>query len=263
MQEERAMSTTDTAAQQRRAPLVGATNFRDLGGYETADGRTVKWRQLYRSNSLAALTDEDLEHVAGLNIRLICDLRRDEESIEAPTRLPATNAPTILQLPIGPQRKDSKLYEYLWSGDATEAQMRDVMQGIYREFAIKFAPQYAEFMRRVARADQLPLLFHCAAGKDRTGFAAALILETLGVPRETILEDYALTNDYLHRSISDKFPNLKSPELFHTMMAANPDYLLASFEAVDEAFGSFDGYLTDGLGVTAQTREDLRTLLLD
>ncbi|MEN3952891.1 tyrosine-protein phosphatase [Iodidimonas sp. SYSU 1G8] len=256
------MSTTQDLPQ-RLAPLTGATNFRDLGGYEAADGRTVKWRHLYRSNSLAALTDEDLEHVGGLNIRLICDLRRDEECTEAPTRLPKVNAPEILQLAIGPERKDSKLYEYLASGDATESQMRAVMQDIYREFAIKFAPQYAEFMRRVARADQLPLLFHCAAGKDRTGFAAALILETLGVSRETILEDYALTNQYLKRNVAERFPHLKSPELFHTMMAANPDYLLASYAAVDDAYGSFDGYLTDGLGVSAKTREELRGLLLE
>lgn len=256
------MSTTG-AAPQRRMDLQGASNFRDLGGYEAADGRTVKWRQLYRSNSLAALTDADLEHVAGLEIKLICDLRREEESVEAPTRLPTTNAPVILQLPIGPERKDSKLYEYLWSGEATEAQMRQVMQDIYAEFAIRFAPQYAEFMRRVSRADQLPLLFHCAAGKDRTGFAAALVLETLGVSREIILEDYALTNHYVKRNLLEKYPDLKSPELFHTMMAANPDYLLASYAAVDEAFGSFEGYLTDGLGFTAADRDTLRALLLE
>jgi protein-tyrosine phosphatase len=256
------MSTIGSGPQ-RRMDLEGASNFRDLGGYEGADGRTVKWRHLYRSNSLAALTDADLEHVGGLNIKLICDLRRDEECAEAPSRLPATNAPVILQLPIGPERKDSKLYEYLWGGEATEAQMRQVMQDIYAEFAIRFAPQYAEFMRRVSRADQLPLLFHCAAGKDRTGFAAALVLETLGVSRETILEDYALTNNYVKRNLLEKYPDLKSPELFHTMMAANPDYLLASYAAVNEAFGSFDGYLTDGLGFTAADRDNLRALLLE
>ncbi|MGE0666409.1 MAG: tyrosine-protein phosphatase [Sphingomonadales bacterium] len=254
------MSTT---ANQRRMDLQGATNFRDLGGYEAADGRTVKWRHLYRSNALAALTDADLEHIGGLGIKVICDLRREEESVEAPSRLPPLNAPSILQLPIGPQRQDSKLYEYLWSGEATEEQLRDVMKTIYREFAIRYAPQYAEFMGRVARADQLPLLFHCAAGKDRTGFAAAIILEALGVSRETILEDYALTNEYTRRNLLEKYPELKSPELFHTMMAANPDYLLASFEAVDESFGSFDRYLTDAIGLTPAAREELRLLLLE
>ena len=252
-----------TTANQRRMDLQGATNFRDLGGYEGADGRTVKWRHLYRSNSLASLTDADLEQIGGLGIKVICDLRREEESVEAPSRLPKVNAPVILQLPVGPQRKDSKLYEYLWSGDATEAELRDVMKHIYREFAILFAPQYALFMERVARADQLPLLFHCAAGKDRTGFAAAIILEALGVSRETILEDYALTNDYTRRNLLEKYPELKSPELFHTMMAANPDYLMASFEAVDESFGSFDRYLSDAIGLTPKAREELRELLLD
>jgi protein-tyrosine phosphatase len=256
------MSMTD-AAPQRRAPLVGATNFRDLGGYEGADGRTVKWRRLYRSNALSSLTDEDLEHIADLDIKLVCDLRRDEECLEAPSRLPSRNVPEILQLAIGPERKDSKLYEYLFAGEASEDEMREVMREIYRDFAVRFAPQYGEFMRRVAREHHLPLLFHCAAGKDRTGFAAALILETLGVSRETILEDYALTNDYLQRNLSEKYPDLKSPELFHTMMAANPDYLLAAFEAIDDAFGSFDAYLEKGLELAPGHREELRLLLLE
>ena len=255
--------TMTEAKPQRRVPLVGATNFRDLGGYEAADGRKVKWRRLFRSNSLATLTDEDLEHVKTLGIKLICDLRRDEERIEAPTRLPEIAAPPIIQLAVGPQRKDSKLYQYLWRGDATAAEMHAAMLGIYREFAIKFSPQYAEFLRRIAHSDYLPLLFHCSAGKDRTGFAAALILETLGVSRETILDDYALTNRYLTRNLADKYPDLKSPELFHTMMAANPDYLLATYEAVDEVFGSFERYLSDGLAISSATRDDLRRLLLE
>ncbi len=256
------MSTNQTAYQ-RRMELEGASNFRDLGGYEGADGRKVKWRHLYRSNSLAALTDPDLEQVGRLGIRLVCDLRREEESVEAPSRLPGDNAPVVLQLPIGPQRKDSKLYEYLWSGEATEEQLRDVMKHIYREFAIRYAPQYAEFMARVARADQLPLLFHCAAGKDRTGLAAAIVLEALGVSRETILEDYALTNQYTRRNLIEKYPELKSPELFHTMMAANPDYLLASYAAIEEGYGSVERYLGEALGVTPAMREELRVLLLD
>jgi protein-tyrosine phosphatase len=253
----------DEAKRLRRAPLVGATNFRDLGGYEAADGRKVKWRRLFRSNSLAALTDEDLQYVAALNINLICDLRRDEERIEAPTRLPKGNTPPVVHLAIGPDRKDSKLYEYLWRGEATETEMRAVMRGVYRDFAITFAPQSAEFMRRVARSDHLPLLFHCSAGKDRTGFAAALVLEALGVSREAIIGDYVLTNRYLNRNLPEKYPDLKSPELFHTMMAADPDYLLAAYDAVDEVFGSFDRYLSEGLRFSAGTREELRLLLLE
>lgn len=251
------------AMQKRRVPLAGTSNFRDLGGYETVDGRRVKWGQLYRSSSLSELTDEDLEYIAALDIKLICDLRRDEERIEAPSRLPVTKSSTVLMLSVGPNRKDSKLYEYLWRGEATEEEMRAVMQEVYRDFAIKFAYQYAQFMQSVAHADHLPLLFHCSAGKDRTGFAAALILETLGVPRETIFDDYSLTNRYTTRNLSDRYKNLKSPELFHTMMSADPDYLLAAYDAVDEVFGSFDRYLSDGLGISIHTKNEFRRLLLE
>lgn len=258
------MSTTG-AAPQRRMDLQGASNFRDLGGYEAADGRTVKWRQLYRSNSLAALTDADLEHVAGLEIKLICDLRREEESVEAPTRLPATNAPVILQLPIGPERKDSKLYEYLWSGEATEAQMRQVMQDIYAEFAIRFAPQYAEFMRRVSRADQLPLLFHCAAGKDRTGVAAALLLGVLGVDDDTIIADYALSQDNMARALA----KIQARPDAERILAGRP---LAAFEApTDAVIGFVEAvHATHGgwhaaaaaIGIDDATVRRLRELLL-
>ena len=255
--------TTDETMPKRRMPLAGTTNFRDLGGYETADGHRVKWGHLYRSSSLAALTDEDLAYVSALGIKLVCDLRRDEECIEAPSRLPETKSPMVLTLAVGPNRKDSKLYEYLWRGEATEAEMRAVMQEIYRDFAIKFAPQYAKFMQVVAHADHLPLLFHCSAGKDRTGFAAALVLETLGVSRETIIQDYTLTNRYMTRDLSERYRNLKSPELFHTMMAADPDYLLAAYEAANEAFGSFNRYLREGLGVSTHIQNEFRRLLLE
>ena len=256
------MSSSGTIPQ-RLAPLAGASNFRDLGGYETSDGRRVKWRRLYRSSSLAALTDRDVEYVAALGIRLVCDLRRDEERQEAPSRLPQAEAPEVVPLSVGPNRNDSKLYQYLWRGEATEEEMRSVMREIYRDFAIRFAPQFGEFLRRAARSEHLPLLVHCTAGKDRTGFAAALVLEALGVPREAIIEDYTLSNRVLKRDLSERFRNLKSPELFHTMMSADPDYLLAAYRAMEEDFGGFDAYLRNGLGISDRTRGELCRLLLE
>jgi len=255
--------TTSDPTTERRVPLGGASNFRDLGGYEARDGRRVRWRRLYRSSSLAALTDDDLLQVSRLSIRTVCDLRRDEERDEEPSRLPQNDAPRVVHLPVGPKREESKIYEHLADGDATPAAMYEAMIEIYRAFALDFMPQYTELVRRVARSEHLPLLFHCTAGKDRTGFAAALVLEAIGVPRTTILADYELTNDYWSRDITERYPRLKSPELFHTLLSANPDYLLAAFSAIEERFSDFDAYLSEGLEITPDERERLRDHLLD
>lgn len=246
----------------RYISLVGTSNFRDLGGYEGHDGRRVKWGHLYRSDSLANLTQEDLSGLEQLGIRVICDFRRDEERDDAPNRIPG-NSPELVHLNVGPQRSDSKLYEHLSSSTATVDDIRGAMMHIYRSFVTDFQPHYTEFMNRIAHADRLPLLFHCAVGKDRTGFAAAIALSALHVPREAIFEDYVLTNRYLKRDVSDKYPDLPSPELFHTMLSASPDYLQAAFDVIDREYGGIDGYLEGALGVDESHRRKLVDNLLD
>lgn len=246
----------------RYVSFAGTSNFRDLGGYEGLDGRRVKWGHLYRSDSLANLTTEDLSGVERLGIRVICDFRRDEERDDAPNRIP-DNEPEVVHLNVGPQRSNSRLYEYLSSSTATVDDIRGAMMHIYRSFVTEFQPHYTEFMSRLAQADRLPLLFHCAVGKDRTGFAAAIALSALHVPREAILEDYLLTNRYLNRDVSDKYPDLPSPELFHTMLSANPDYLQAAFDVIDEQYGGIDGYLEGVLGVDESHRRKLQDNFLD
>lgn len=246
----------------RYVPLAGTSNFRDLGGYEGHEGRRVKWGHLYRSDSLANLTEEDLSRVERLGIRVICDFRREEERDDAPNRIP-DNKPEMVHLNIGPKRSDSRLYEYLSSSIATVDDIRGAMIHIYRSFVTEFQPHYTEFMKRLALTDHLPLLFHCAVGKDRTGFGAAIVLSALHVPHEVILEDYLLTNRYLNRDVGDKFPGLSSPELFHTMLSASPEYLQAAFDVIDQQYGGIDGYLEDALGVDESHRQMLRDNLLD
>lgn len=254
------MSST-TTAWNRVVPLEGGSNFRDLGGYRTASGSIVRKGKLYRTAHMAGLTDADLVTIGALGLRTICDFRGPDETKLNPTRLPG-NAPEVHMLSIMPKVGGS-VRQIMEAGEARGDDVRNLITEAYRAYARDHVAQYRGFFERLTADDRYPIVFHCAAGKDRTGFAAALVLETLGVSRETILEDYALTNNYVKRNLLEKYPDLKSPELFHTMMAANPDYLLASYAAVDEAFGSFDGYLTEGLGMTVQAKEDLRALLLE
>ncbi|MFN3231673.1 MAG: tyrosine-protein phosphatase [Alphaproteobacteria bacterium] len=260
------MSTQSAESPARVLPLEGATNFRDLGGYKTRDGRHTKWRHLYRSNSLAGLTDSDLAHVADLNIKVVCDFRRDEERVENPSRLPDANAPDVIPFSIGPDREESELFKVLQQSNVTEATLGAAMQNAYRAYAQQFTGAYARFMRLCAQADQLPLLFHCAAGKDRTGWGAAILLEALGVDRDTIYHDYELTNQYLVRNLdalAEKYPDMESLEVFHTMLAAHPDYLAAGHKAMEDTFGSFDAYLENGLGFTAEERRTMKDHLLE
>jgi protein-tyrosine phosphatase len=250
---------------QRLIKLEGTGNFRDLGGYEAEDGRLVKWQHLYRSGNLTNLTNEDVATVADLKLRLVCDFRRDEEREESPSRLPKADGPEVLHLPMGPQRDVAPLYARLRSPDTRPEDIFDAMVGIYRGFITDHTPEYKLFMEHLTHGGHVPLLFHCAAGKDRTGFGAALIFMALDVPMETIFEDYILTNDYIVRNFafSERFPELQSPELFHTMMDAHPEYLRASLDEITKAYGDVDTYLLEGLGVTADDRTSLRDQLLE
>lgn len=248
----------------RHVPLQGTPNFRDLGGYEAADGGKVKWQHLYRSGSLMNLTDDDLDLLSGLGLRLVCDFRRDEERNESPSRLPEAAPPSVLHLPMGPQRDAAPLYARLQAPDAKPEDIFDAMVGIYRGFIIDHTPEYRVFMEHIVHGGHVPLLFHCAAGKDRTGYAAAIILMTLGVSEEQVFHDYELTNETrLIGNFVERFPDLESPELFHTMLAAHPEYLHAAFDEAKKQFGTFDKYLEEGLGLTRQDREKLQGLLLE
>jgi protein-tyrosine phosphatase len=246
----------------RRLPLEGTGNFRDMGGYETEDGHLVKWQKLFRSGTLTNLTDDDLAMVSDLGLRLVCDFRREEEREESPSRLPQENGPAILNLPMGPQRDVAPLYAHLNSPDATPDDIFDAMVGIYRGFSLEPPPEYKRFMEHVI-GGHVPILFHCAAGKDRTGFGAALIFLALGVPMETIFEDYVLTNEFIVRNLAERFPDLESPELFHTMLDAHPEYLQASFEEIDKNYGGVEDYFLKGLGITENHKAALREQLLE
>ena len=252
------------SAVERNVPLRGASNFRDMGGYQTRDGGALRWGRLYRSGSLARLTDEDLTDLERLELKVICDLRRDEERADAPSRLPKRDAPEVVHLNIGPRRAKGEIYRRLSSREMSSDRLRKAMRSLYALFVTDYRVAYGELMRRLVD-EELPLLFHCAAGKDRTGFGAALVLAALDVPREAIFEDYLLTNQLLRwDSISPRSELLKrSPELFHVLLSAHEDYLQASFDAIDELFGGVEGYLAEGLELDAADVSRLRSNLLE
>ena len=246
----------------RRLPLEGASNFRDLGGYQASDGRQVRWGKVYRSGALDRLTDGDLAALSALGLRTICDLRHPEEQTAFPTRRAVQAPPTIHSLPIRPTVRGN-FRERIEAGDPAAGDLAlAYMTEAYRCYVRDHTDAYSALMHAVADPANHPLVFHCAAGKDRTGFAAALILMTLGVPEETVLEDYLATNIYWTES--GLRVQLDLPEAAREQMkAANAVFLQASIDTLHELHDSLDAYLTRGLQMDAATIARLRDLLLE
>jgi len=248
---------SETLVEDRRRPVHGATNLRDLGGYRTTDGATVKWQTLYRSNELSKLDEAARVAFHAVGIRTICDFRNDEERTAAPTPLSPDDPAEIRHLPI---KVTAGVGEVLTGGTATAADVRNVLKEIYRLFAIEHAPAYRLLFSSLVDGAVFPLAFHCTAGKDRTGVAAALVLSALGVPRDTIFEDYLLTNDYWDAP-TDLLANL-SGDVRSAVLEAHPEYLEAAFGAIVARFGSVENYLHDAMGLTPGRRRHLRERLL-
>lgn len=244
-------------------PLEGGFNLRDMGGYATADGRTLKHGMLYRSGIMSMLTEADERHLAGLGIVTVCDLRRANERASRPTRW---CGPAGVHYLARDYSESSGVFNELLDCEApTLQQARDMMIAVYREILVDHAPSYAAMFARMLDG-HVPLLFNCTAGKDRTGVAAALILWALGVPRETILEDYLLTNraDFSRMLTTEGRSKLRRipADVLAQILAADPDYLDAMFAELDRSHGGIDAYLA-GLGVDDAAKAKLRDRLLD
>jgi len=256
---------------QRHVLLDGAPNFRDLGGYETADGRHVQWRQFYRSDDLGSLTDEDVKKVESLGLRLVCDFRSPMEREAEPDRLPTEHPPAVAELPIGAESFMVKdLRERIGSGELEGLDLRGMMIEGNRQFATTYAPEYAAMFDRITKPENRPALVHCTAGKDRAGFASAMILSVLGVPRETVMEDFLLTIFFFVLPPPPKFILFTFSSLFRTdtellrpLFGVEPAYLQAAFDAIDEKYGDFDAYRRTALGLDDAELEAFRAAVLE
>jgi protein-tyrosine phosphatase len=248
---------------QRIIPLEGADNLRDLGGYTTADGRRVRWGRLYRAGRLDALTQEDITTLAEMNITTVCDFRTAEERQAMPDRLPPAAEHKIM-----PVFEEDPVQR--WRVLVNRHRLLDLFAEVYTGPILEGgAETYGELIRLAAAEENLPLLFHCTAGKDRTGVAAALILLVLGVDRATVINDYLLTNhtaDVLIAEVAHQLGarNVRgvTVEQIYPLLAAAPALIEAALAHIDEHYGGAEGYLRQRAGVSAETLDRLRQLLL-
>ena len=235
----------------RHLNLAGASNFRDLGGYPTKDGRTVRWRQIFRSNHLGHLTDDDAT--------VLRDARRQERlrfSRHGGTHRGAVRLPeiTVHSLPVEPTVVAALRAIAAGGTPLSTSHAVEVMRDSYRSYVQQNTPRYRTLFAHLLE-DSAPLVIHCTAGKDRTGFACALILHTLGVPDEVISEDYLLTNRFYRRD-----PNSGSDlpdDVKQVLGSVQTSFLGAAFEAIDADYGDLETYLQKGLGLGAAERAAL------
>ena len=265
------MGTSAADAGTSQGPLVeGSVNFRDLGGHAASGGLAVRRGAVYRSGTLSRLTDAGVGQLSRLGVRLVLDLRTTAEVAARPDRLPAP-PPRVLHQPVGDgDRSVATLMGQLAAGNAAPVREalaggggeRLMLEGARRMVADPEArAAWAVAIRELGKPGSLPAVVHCTGGKDRTGVAAALVLLAVGVHRESAIEDYLLSNQYLAtfaRVVRDGI----EPELLRPVVEVRRQYIETSLEEVDRRYGSLDGYLHRGLGLDDAALHRLREALL-
>jgi protein-tyrosine phosphatase len=251
----------------RLPKLAGGLNFRDLGGYATIDGRHVRWSKLYRSGTTYAITDEDMACIASYGIRFAFDLRSKTERHRHRSKL--DGVADIEYRFLEHDKLEGDLTRYLKMPNKRPEQSRALMMSLYKKLPHEFRGAYRALFVHIANGD-LPLVFNCTAGKDRTGVAAALVLTVLGVPRETVIDDYVLTEQFFDQSCEVIVRGTRdSPlsgverEIWEPLMRADAAYLRGMFDELAATNGSVDRYLEDELGLTHTMIERIRVNLLD
>jgi protein-tyrosine phosphatase len=253
------------AAGRRVIGLQGQTNFRDLGGYETTDGRHVKWGMIFRSGELSHLTTADYRQVSALGIRTVYDLRDQRERASQPTEWAAGPVRALVSVK---SDEVSAAMSPLSDPNIDANRARAALADFYAQMPKLYAPEYRVIVHELLE-NRAPLLLHCTAGKDRSGVASALILSALGVPRATIVQDYELTDQLLRPSsvppkteFMRRFQSLPA-DVQHAMMSADPAYMAAAFRSIETHYGSVQTYFSTELGVGPEQIERLKSLYLE
>lgn len=249
-------------------------NFRDVGGQRTEDGLLVRRGMVYRSGSLARASDADLERLSSLGLRTVCDLRTHQERDDHPDRIPRHRGIRSLHIPVKVNQHDESglLLRLLWLvfGRARRLDYGEVARKSYREYVTDFSPQFSAVMKVATEPQNLPMLIHCTAGKDRTGFACSLIQLTLGVSPEVVMADYLRSNNHLDRFKEVTLYKLRFLKLFGVskqkilpLLEARSEYLEAAWDQISQDYGSVGGYVREGLGFSDEDTRRLKRLFLE
>jgi protein-tyrosine phosphatase len=250
------------------AGIKSIQNLRDIGGYVTENGQTVRWGRVYRGASLATLTPEDGKAILALGLKIVCDLRTPEEVAPAPDIIPDPALIEYLHLPVTQEtsrliRLRILLFERHKLGDT-------LIEAYTRVMVDSNARLVGDILRRVADEKNLPMLIHCSAGKDRTGVVVALLLRLLGVSEKIVIEDYSLSNLYYayFREITGRiirqlsYFGISEAEMSPLLMA-NPATMEAALRHIDANYGSIEAYLMNAAGLDAAAIAQIRANMLE
>lgn len=240
--------------------LSGTSNFRDLGGHIGQDGRHVRSGLLFRSDNLARLNVQDHQVLRTLGIQTTIDFRARLERQRSSYEITGV---TQHNLPIEPILIHD-IEQALQNKTMLSAQqVHESMEQTYRSFVTQNQQQYQEFFQLLLK-QPLPQIFHCTAGKDRTGFAAALLLDALGVSRASIMQDYLLTNDLYKRPAHSvlALDTVLTPDALQILWKVHPDYLSAAIDSIEAGYGSLAAYREKALSLTPQDHHQLQCMYL-
>ena len=249
----------------RKIVLDGTSNTRELGGYKTEDGRSLKWGVLYRSDKLSELTDADQEYLLQLGIKRVIDFRSSEEKQNEPDQLPSTLK--YIEMPIEADGAIRPKVEAILKGDLKE-DVGAILVETNKEFISDFSGVYKGFIESLIE-NQEPTLFHCTAGKDRAGFAAALVLLAVGVPEKIVIEDYMKTNKYTEETIQDYINKINlyslgsvDAEILRPLLGVEERFIRAALDEIKQKYGSVENFIRDELKIRDESIIELKNFLL-
>lgn len=257
----------ERASWNRQVPLQGNGNFRDIGGYATTDGRTVRKGVVFRSGSLDELSEDDVPVLQSLGVCAIADLRREPERAEVTPSWFAASGIAVTRLPIGTRVAHLKsIATRMLAGEITDFDADDMID-IYTTLLTHYPAEFGQVVRVIARADGATVV-HCTAGKDRTGVAIALLLSFLGVDDETVADDYALSQQNyslpLLAELEVRFAELDTDlERVRSFFEAQPAVMLGLLADLRARFGSAADYFAGPAGVLRDDLERVRARLLE
>ena len=252
-------------------PLKGAHNFRDIGGYKSEDGRRVRWNCFFRSDKLNTLTKEDINFLEDIGIKTILDLRSKHE-IKG-NRDPYIKGARYINISAMPALNSADdnfdmLHAFYEHFNDSDDDIKEFLMEGYRGMVFNNSA-FKKLVDALVKEEAVPIIFHCTSGKDRTGFAAAIILSILGVPPETIMEDYLLSNVY-RKAINDKIieavngdgNNKRKVEILKIVLSVQKELLEECFNLIDKKYGGMDVYLEKEFGLTKNKRKELKNIYL-
>ncbi len=267
-------ATATAATPGQSLGIASVPNLRDLGGYRTAAGATVSRELVYRSNQLSGIPPEDMEKLAALGLENVYDLRTAAEREARPEELPPDADYVVLDvLADSPQAGPAQLEKLMQDPEQANAalgggKVEEGFRQSYREFVSLPSAKagFRELFLALGDEEQVPALFHCTTGKDRTGWAAAALLTLLGVPRDVVTEDYLRSNDYIIPAYQDAIDAFAAAggdaSIPQAILGVKKEYLDAAFDEMETKYGTVERYLSEGLGIDAAHQQALRDLYL-